>query len=235
MEQNDLNDKIENKKEKYAELWKKDSIEMDNNKLYDWMSSKVEKYKTILEIGCGAGISTLNLLKRNHNVICVESNKYCIDMTRKLLYDNGYENIEIINKRVSENNCIELVKKINKNIDLVICWNPGGVGALSKEEINAKYSELLDMGYPMPKNSEDFISDYSEDIIRSACKIGQTLNVDVNIVDRCEDENENISNYIDIEEYGITRILSNQIENFSNKNTMKEYKKIFYKSFLLLR
>ena len=236
MKQNNLNDRSKNRKEEYAELWKKDSIEINNNKLYDWMSSKVEKYKTILEIGCGAGISTLNLLKRNHNIIGIESNKYCVSMTRDLLHNNGYENVEIINKRVSENNCIELVKGLNRNIDLVICWNPGSIDTLSDEEIRIKYLEFIEMGYQSTQNLEDFTSNYSEDLIRSACKIGQTLNIDIHIVDRCVDKNANISEYIDgIEKYGVTKIISDQIEGFSNRNTMKEYKKILYKSFLLLR
>lgn len=221
------------KKKKYVELWEKDADEMSINGLYDWMSDQIENYKTILEIGCGSGISTLNLLKRGHNVISIEFNKYCIDKTKKLLEENGYNYIEIINEQISENNCIEIVHRIKSKVDLVICWNPGGAHYLSSEEKISKIMEFWRNGYKEPVN--DYVYNYSEDLIRSACRIGKELNIDTHIIDRYESEIGEISDYIEIGQYGFNKIISNQIRGMSNKNTMEENKEILYKSFLLTR
>lgn len=220
------------RKKRYAENWQKDTIEMNSNGLYDWMSEQIKGYKTILEIGCGSGVSTLNLLKRGHEIISVEFNKHCIEMTRKLLTKNGYKKIKIINEQISENNCINLLKKIKCEFDLVICWNPGGSASLTEDEISNKVKDLYLNGYKEPLIG--FESNYAEDLVRSACKIGELLNIDTHIIDRYEEDKE-ISDYIDIEEYGFSKIVSNQIVGMSNKHTMLEYKKIFYKSFLLIR
>ena len=88
MKQNNLSNNVDIKKG-YAELWNKDSLKMNANGLYNWMSSQIKHYKAILEIGCGSGISTLNLLKNGHNVICVEFNINCINMTKKILKESG--------------------------------------------------------------------------------------------------------------------------------------------------
>lgn len=221
------------RKEKYAKLWKKDSIEMDDNKLYDWMSSNIEQYNTILEIGCGAGLSTLNLLKRGHNVISIEFNKYCIEYTKSLLIENGYRDVEIIHEQISECNCMNIVEKIKSKIDLVICWNPGGANAFSEDEKYRKLKELYYLGYENPE--QGFFSNYAEDFIRSTLKLAQTLNADVHIIDRDESLSGKISDYIDIKEYGFNDIICKNKEGMSNKNTMGEYKKIFYKSFLLIK
>lgn len=222
------------RKEKYAKLWKKDSIEMDNNKLYDWMSSNIEQYNTILEIGCGAGLSTLNLLKRGHNVISIEFNKYCIEYTNSLLIENGYRDVEIIHEQISECNCMNIVEKIKSKIDLVICWNPGSIDTLSDEEIRVKYLEFMQNGEDVSK-LEDFTHRYAEDLVRSTLKLAQMLNADAHIIDRDESLSGKISDYIDIREYGFNDIICENKEGMSNKNTMREYKKIFYKSFLLIK
>ena len=115
MKQSNFNNKNVDIKKEYAELWNKDALKMNSNGLYNWMSNQIENYKTILEIGCGSGISTLNLLKNGHNVICVEFNSNCIDMTKKLLNENGYDNVDIINEQISEINCTNIGEKIIKS------------------------------------------------------------------------------------------------------------------------
>lgn len=234
MKQNNSNNEELDLKKEYAKLWEKDSIIMNSNKLYDWMSSNIENYKNILEIGCGAGYSTLNLLRKGHNVTCIEFNKNFIDMTKKLLNENGYRDVEILNEQISEVNCVDMVKKIKSKIDLIICWNPGGIAALSKEESQNKINELFWNGY-YEEPIKHFSAHYAEDLIRSALKIGQMLNIDVHIIDRRPTKGETLSDYTDIEEYEFNNIIFNEIEGMANENTMGESTKIFYKSNLLLR
>ena len=122
------------RKEQYAKLWQMDSNELYSNNLYDWMEENISRYKNILEIGCGAGFSTLKLLEKKHNVISIEFNDHCIKMTKKLLNMNGYNNINVIKYKISESNCMNLLKKIKSKLDVVICWNPGGIEDYGKSE-----------------------------------------------------------------------------------------------------
>ena len=43
MKQNDSNNEELDLKKEYAKSWEKDSIIMNSNKLYDWMSSNIKK------------------------------------------------------------------------------------------------------------------------------------------------------------------------------------------------
>lgn len=229
-----------NKKEEYAKLWKKDSYIMNEHELYDWMANHIEKYKTVLEIGCGAGFSTLSLLKRNHNVICIETNSELIKECQALLKHNGYENVEFINERISEINCLEVVKRINDKIDIVICWNPGGLGMYTNDETNNIIIELLELGYPISNNMEENLNLYSEDLIKSTCTISKYLKADVHVIDRC-DANEDTTDFNlfyqnDLKkEFDFNDVKIDRIEGIGNKFTMNSDKNLLYNSYLLSR
>lgn len=239
MKQNNLSNNVDIKKE-YAELWNKDSLKMNANGLYNWMSNQINHYKTILEIGCGSGISTLNLLRNGHNVICVEFNSNFIDMTKKLLNENGYDNIDIINEQISEVNCINVGKKIKSKVDLIICWCPGGIDSLTDEEKAYKEEEFLMSGYPLRNNLYEFSSDYAEDLTRSVLKLAMELNVDAHIIDRHNlnesDANEYMKFLEELKiEYNFKEIITSEILGPANENTMRTNETIKYKSYLFKR
>ena len=240
MKQNDSNNEELDLKKEYAKSWEKDSIIMNSNKLYDWMSSNIENYKNILEIGCGAGYSTLNLLRKGHNVTCIEFNKNFIDKTKRLLNENGYRNIEILNEQISEVNCVDIVKKIKSKVDLVICWNRGGIASLSNKERGNKLEELLRNGYSQDINLiidpiNTFAIYYAEDLIRSALKIGEVLKIDAHIIDRADIQSKTLDEYLNIKEYGYNKFIYNKIEGMSNEKTMGISTEMFFESYLLLR
>lgn len=222
-----------NNKQEYANLWKKDSSKLYSDGLYDWMTENINSYKNVLEIGCGAGFSTLCLLQKGHNVISVEFNDYCIEMTQRLLKENGYSDIKIIKYKISESNYMQLIEKLREKIDIVICWNPGGVDSLSEIDIKETIEDMRLQGYQNPEVG--FASNFSETLIRCACIIGQILNVDTHIIDRDLDEYMNIADYINIKEYNVHNIIENKIKGMSNQNTMNIEEEIWYKSFLLKR
>lgn len=57
---------------------------------YKWMSEQISSYKNILEVGCGNGCSTKQLLDDGHFVISVDENPKCLDETEKYLVTSGY-------------------------------------------------------------------------------------------------------------------------------------------------
>ena len=92
-------DLIKNRKE-YSETWEVDAKHFFEKSYYDWMAEGVAESKNILEIGCGAGYSTLALLNNNHKVISIEENSFCIDKTEKLLKSKGFNVAKINNREV---------------------------------------------------------------------------------------------------------------------------------------
>lgn len=221
--------------EKYFKAWDSDSKVLASNGTYDWMLNHIRNYNTILEIGCGSGISTLKLLQDGHNVVVIESNDFCINAAKDLLARNGYEDVVFIKWQISELNCRELIERINSNIDLLICWNPGGAAALSSTEMQNKFSELLGLEYEI-NSIESFESAYAEDIIRSAFIIGDILNKDLHIIDRFYNEDIENMKYIKEHEYGYSDWLFDQITGPTNENTMRDLSnQIYYKSFLFTR
>ena len=178
------------KTEIYANNWEKDSNEIKKENLYDWMESQIQNYKNILEIGCGCGISTLELLSKHYNVTIIESNQVCINKTKKLLSDNNHFSINIINKKFSEMNSEECAQFLEDKLDLIICWNPGGAIFDNPKELSEKMYELSMLGYQDVKDNLEVF--YAEDIIRGALKLGNFLGIDVHLIDRASINEGNI-------------------------------------------
>ena len=61
-------------KENYALEWNKSAQFFYDHNSYKHLSDQIKKYKTVLEIGCGTGQSTLSLLEAGHNVIAIDQN-----------------------------------------------------------------------------------------------------------------------------------------------------------------
>lgn len=98
---------LERFRKEYVKSWGVNSNDHLAQGHYTWMAAKLDGYPLTLEIGCGIGHSTLELLKQGHRIICVEENPHCIAATQRLVREHGYS-IEIIErgsaKSIDENN-----------------------------------------------------------------------------------------------------------------------------------
>jgi hypothetical protein len=61
-------------RESYAEQWSRDAAAFAAQGLYAWMTGHLAGFSLILEIGCGDGTSTLELVNQGHKVIAVDEN-----------------------------------------------------------------------------------------------------------------------------------------------------------------
>lgn len=56
----------------YANQWNLSAQYFYGKGYYSWMVDKLISYKTVVEIGCGTGYSTLALVEKGHRVIAIE-------------------------------------------------------------------------------------------------------------------------------------------------------------------
>ena len=76
----------------YSEQWDVSSKYFYDKGYYTWMAEKLTPYKTILEVGCGTGYSTLALVEKGYKVIALDKNPECLEKAKKLLSQKGYTN-----------------------------------------------------------------------------------------------------------------------------------------------
>ena len=74
----------------YAEKWAVSASAHQQGGDYEWLAADLEEFRSVLEIGCGAGHSTLTLLAMGHTVTAVEENPHCIELARERLEQAGY-------------------------------------------------------------------------------------------------------------------------------------------------
>ena len=77
-------------KEKYANEWNNSAEYFSEHNSYKHLAAQISRYKTVLEIGCGTGQSTLALLKEGHSVIALDQNPYCISKALNLISASQY-------------------------------------------------------------------------------------------------------------------------------------------------
>ncbi len=85
--------------EDYSKFWEHESSQFQSNKVYDQLSQIVPDEAT-LEVGCGAGWSTVNLAT-SRPVLAVDNNPHLIDLARARLKSHGV-NAEIIQSDLFE-------------------------------------------------------------------------------------------------------------------------------------
>jgi SAM-dependent methyltransferase len=179
----------------YAEQWNTSSQFFFDKKYYQWMCEKLTEFKTVLEIGCGTGYSTLALINSGHKVVAIEKNPECIIVAKKLIADNGYtkENVIFLEGDVADAQFREQTL-VKYSCDIVICWNVGTYW--SKQMIQYYVPYMLEYGLSISQIKENPESSYSELIIWDACRISNVKGVPIHIIDRSgEIINENTDPY----------------------------------------
>jgi SAM-dependent methyltransferase len=186
---------MNNEQEIYSKQWNDSSNYFYNNNSYSWMCNQIKKYRTILEIGCGTGQSTLSLIENGHKVIAVEKNNYCIEEAKSLLKNKGYivgsseSDLQACDVVFLRNDLFDnqIINYLNDNtFDLVICWNVGSYW--SKEMIKYYLPHMLKYGLTREQILSNIESSYGELIIWKSCKVASDKNLPVHIIERGMEE-----------------------------------------------
>lgn len=186
---------MNNEKKKYAEQWNRSADYFYNNDSYSWMCSNIKGYKTILEIGCGTGQSTLSLLNNGYKVISIEKNIFCIEKAKVLLESKGFKigtiesnlqncDVVFINKDLLDSELTDVLNNIS--FDVVISWN---VGTYWSGEMMKYYLPfMIEYGLNKEEIASNIESSYAELITWKSCEIARRKNVPINIVDRAHNK-----------------------------------------------
>lgn len=170
---------------KYAERWDKSSEFFYSKGYYQWMGKALAEYKTILEIGCGCGYSTLSLVKTGHRVLAIDKNPVCIDMAYNLLKKSGYQDAAaFLEIDISQPGAVEELAT-QFQYDAVICWNIGSYYEIN--ELRDVYvPRMIEYGLTPEQINSNIASSYCEYITWNACKVAALKEVPLQIVDRNE-------------------------------------------------
>ncbi|MBU3153472.1 class I SAM-dependent methyltransferase [Clostridium estertheticum] len=118
---------IQQERKKYAKDWCVDAKKFSEDKDYEWMENVIKSYKTVIEVGCGDGSSTLELCNAGHNVISIDENIECLKLTKNKLEQAGYivslikrESLLILNEKRYKVNYSKIDDKLYGNSILLI-------------------------------------------------------------------------------------------------------------------
>ena len=125
--------------QEYTEAWSLNAKQHFEDGDYEWLCDQLEPYHNILEIGCGAGYSTLVLTLRDHRVLSVDINPDALQKAKELIIENDYEaeiatksinfdekDVWLWNTDVVGNREALFTVTSQLPIDLILLCNPGG-------------------------------------------------------------------------------------------------------------
>ena len=174
-------------KKRYAAQWEVSSEHFYENSCYVWMAEQIEAYNVVLEIGCGTGFSTLELLKCGHKVIAIDKNEYCIEQAKNRINTAGFSvgdvsknDVDFIVADIVDKEFIQSILKYK--FDVVICWN---VGTYEDNGTRQYYQPFfLEYGLTEQQIDSNWESSYAELIFWTACSIAADKKVPFHLVDR---------------------------------------------------
>lgn len=145
----------------YITAWTENSKQHFDDGDYEWVCDFISQHasyaKRIVEIGCGAGYSTLVFALRDFEILSLDTNSEAISVTRALLEQNEYENVVSLVQAdiVCQLDYIkEYISNNDKRTDLIVLCNPGG--NLSSVITVDEYKLLTMFGF----SAEEISSDY---------------------------------------------------------------------------
>lgn len=172
-----------NESQKYALQWENSSQYFYQMKYYDWMLNIIPEHKTVLEVGCGTGYSTLALANAGFRVIAIEKNPDCLIKAKELIKKQCIhpENVEFICGDIVDGSVqTELI--VNHDFDIVLCWN---IGSYWDKKMFAHYvPHMIEYGLTEQDILSNPESSYSEVIIWTSCALARHKEASVHIIDR---------------------------------------------------
>ena len=179
-------------KEKYAVEWNNSAQYFYDHNSYKHLVTHISKFKTVLEIGCGTGQSTLALLEAGHSVIAIDQNAFCIAKAKQLISASGYSVVDKLDELLPKTVCfiecdvtsLNFEKSVLPNIhpDVVICWNIGSYW--DKAKVNDAVPKMIEYGLSPEQIAENTESSYGELVFWRTCVIAKAKQCAVHLVDR---------------------------------------------------
>lgn len=151
--------------DQYAEEWKQNSKFFAENGYYEWMATQILPAKTVVEIGCGSGLSTIALAKLGRKVISIEANQNLANTAKFNLTNSGVTctlvlidcmdqihwndavQVKILVADIFDEKIESLLPK--NTIDAMACWLIGAQPALIAAHIDKKLEHFT--GPEMPE------------------------------------------------------------------------------------
>jgi len=125
--------------EQYIYAWEHNAKQHFVDGDYEWVCNQISHYKTVFEIGCGAGYSTLALAIKKHNVLSIDINPIALQSTISILKNNHFD-VELVTHTIDfchpniwlwecdvVSNWDTVAAIVNQlPINLILLCNPGG-------------------------------------------------------------------------------------------------------------
>ncbi len=86
----ELEDDVDFERRQYVREWEVSSSHLAETGCYAWMADKFGGSGLLLEVGCGTGQSTLELVRRGNQVVAVEENPACLRRAKLAIEAAGY-------------------------------------------------------------------------------------------------------------------------------------------------
>ena len=190
MEHNNYMTDIDTAEVDYVSRWKLNAKQHFDDGDYQWLCEFIEKHiavdKGIVEIGCGAGYSTLSFAKNYFNLVAIDINKQALDATYNLLDEHKLKDRVVLAQGDIVHNTNEIEVFLRNNsflINIVVLCNPGG--NVSSEITKTEYALLRRFGFSeneLSNNNVNLLHKWA--LIYATCLLSITTDRMLIIVER---------------------------------------------------
>lgn len=91
---------VDFERRQYAKEWEITSNHLAETGCYKWMAEKFGTSGFVLEIGCGNGLSTIELIRKGNTVVAIEENTACLRRAKQAIEKAGYRVLSLARGKV---------------------------------------------------------------------------------------------------------------------------------------